>query len=204
MLRSLISIFFIFVGICTSPANERLITQESPNKEFVFGLTNKSTKSEFFLSFKNNWIWSDSGELLEKLIAAWSEDSSYVLFVGEDRMSLKELYINGYTSATCVSINESNLLDYGASLIKYNSSIPNQGSIPHDLIVYIKRIKKNEYLGLYKRAKYPDVAIVKFKLYVEPDKDTSSSRYRFDIQGHLFQKWGEALPDISSSNFKQQ
>lgn len=177
---------------------------ESPNKKYTFILEsgnkeNRSTADNsgntFILTDTTKIIWQSQAGTIDSLVASWSPNSDYILYVDENRVSIK--FISNIDSKITVhKIDITSLLQKGKAVIDYNWNIPNQGSIPHDLITDIKNVDSNNFYGIYVRAKFPKrvVILFKLKLFFDENKFIKS---KIIIKKSLIHKWNEDIPNIN-------
>jgi hypothetical protein len=138
------------------------LTCTSPDREYVLELQNAGAKSRLLLLKEGHVLWRQPSGDFDQLSAAWAPDSREVLFVGNDRFSLNYLQIKR-DAIRSASIDEKAFEKEGEDLIPYNWNAPNQGSIPHDLIMNIRALKeKGQFSGVLVRAKWPHKYEVKF------------------------------------------
>jgi hypothetical protein len=129
MSRLLLALFFS----CLLPAHaETLAALDSPDHRLRLELHQEAHDHTLYLYRHGQLIWHWPAGVWDRLVAAWSSDSSELLFVSaEDRFTLNYLPMK---TLFCSPIDETPLLKWGEKVVPYNWNATGQGSIPHDNI----------------------------------------------------------------------
>jgi hypothetical protein len=186
------------VIVCAASASDMPAQVTSPNRQYEFAMKNRADGTAgYVLSSEGKQIWEKAGSARDIVVAAWSPDSKQLLFVEEDRLSLRLVTVTG-GRVSSFPVDVKPLIRAGEGLLPYDWRAKGQGSIPHDLIVEIVPLEETTFGGVYLRAKFPEQVAMVFKV-VLPKVGDRSARAAFVIGRFVrLRDWSAPIPSYDA------
>ncbi|HEX4086681.1 MAG TPA: hypothetical protein VHY22_17345 [Chthoniobacteraceae bacterium] len=186
----------LILMICNATFASPLLLK-SPDGNYEFSLQHcDDGTGKHCLVRKGELIWSEAGGNQAGLVAGWSAGSDLLIFVEQDRMSLKLLSIKG-ENVTATKLDVQPLCKVGAAEVPYDWNAVGQGSIPHDLVKELKPLGKNTFGGVYLRAHYGIRVAVPFKLKIAVTSIGSVEAKYLIGKPRRLKKWSDEVPAYS-------